>query len=121
VATSVLPSPVFISAILPWCQDHAAEHLHVEVPHAQRALRRFAHHGECLGQQLVERRAPGVPLSSARRLLLQLGVGELRELGLERVDLDDAAPVLLQQPLVTAAEEGAPGRARGTRERCAGQ
>ena len=43
--------------------------LHVEVPHPQRAPRRFAHHGEGLGQQVVERRA----LLQARAELLGLG------------------------------------------------
>ena len=35
MATRVLPSPVFISAILPWCKTISADELHVEVPHAE--------------------------------------------------------------------------------------
>ena len=54
VATSVLPSPVFISAMLPWCSDRAAHDLDVEVPLADGPLGGFADHRERLGQEVVE-------------------------------------------------------------------
>ena len=38
-------------------QRDAADQLHIEVPHLERAARRLAHHGEGFGQQLIERRA----------------------------------------------------------------
>ena len=40
-------------------QDHAADQLHVVVPHVQHAASGFAHDGERLGQQVVERLAVG--------------------------------------------------------------
>jgi hypothetical protein len=35
-------------------EHHAADQLHVEVPHAHRPARRLAHEGEGLGQQIVQ-------------------------------------------------------------------
>ena len=118
-------------------QRDAADQLHVEVAHVERALAGFAHHGERFGQQLLERflaraversvlrasasRLP--PRSASRRrpgrlreplldalpelvgLRAQLGVGELRDLRLERVDRAHRAAVLLEQPVVAAAED----------------
>ncbi len=55
MATRVLPSPVFISAILPWWSTHAADHLDVEVAHADHALAGLADDRESLRQQSVER------------------------------------------------------------------
>ena len=55
MATSVLPSPVFISAILPWCSTMRADQLHVEVAHLHGAPARLAHHRKRLGQKLLER------------------------------------------------------------------
>ena len=48
-------------------QHHAADQLHVEVAHLQRALAGLAHDGEGFGQQLVERRAVGDALLELRR------------------------------------------------------
>ena len=76
MATSVLPSPVFISAILPLVQDHAADQLHVEVPHVERAAAGLADDGEGFGQQVVERLAVGEPLAELDGLAAQLLVGE---------------------------------------------
>ena len=94
-------------------QHDAADQLHVEVPHVQRALAGLADDGEGLGQQVVERfavgealaeldglhaqrfvrRAPGCPVffgvdlgderTDAFQLALVLGADDLRE---ERVD-----------------------------------
>ena len=86
-------------------QHHAAQHLHVEVAHAQRALGGLAHHRERLGQQLVDARAVGVPLLQLVGFLPQRRVGQLLERGLERVDLRHGVRVLLEQPLVAAAED----------------
>ena len=52
--TRVLPSPVFISAILPWCSDDAAHQLDVEGAHAQLAAADLARGREDLRQRLVE-------------------------------------------------------------------
>ena len=49
-------------------QHHAADQLHVEMAHVQRALAGFAHDGECFGQQIVERFALGQTLLELVRL-----------------------------------------------------
>ena len=41
------------------CRHHAADQLHVEVPHVQHALAGFADHGERFGEQVVDRLAGG--------------------------------------------------------------
>ena len=48
-------------------QHHAADQLHVEVPHVQRAAAGFADDGEGLRQQVVERLALGEALRGTRR------------------------------------------------------
>jgi hypothetical protein len=86
-------------------QHHAADQLHVEVAHAQRALGRLADHGEGFDQELIDRRAAGDALLELVGLGAQRLVGKLRQLCLERVDRRDAMRVLLQQALVAAAED----------------
>ena len=121
VATSVLPSPVFISAILPLVQHHAADQLHVEVAHVHGALACLAHHGKGLGQNLVQRlglrglalvfvvrRIGNVfhPLGEARLelggLLAQLGVGERLNLRLPFADGRHRGHHALDDTLVVA-------------------
>ena len=68
-------------------QDHAADHLHVEMALPERAPGRLAHGGEGGHQQVVEIGAVGELLAERLRAGPQLGVGELLQLGLERVDL----------------------------------
>ncbi len=71
-------------------QDHAADHLHVVVPHAQEAASRFAAGGKGLDQQVVERFALGQPAAEFDGFLLQLVVRqrlELRFQGVDGVDL----------------------------------
>ncbi len=38
-------------------KHHAANHLHVEMPHTQHALGRLTHGGESFGHDIIERRA----------------------------------------------------------------
>jgi hypothetical protein len=76
-------------------EHHAAEELNVEMAHAQRALRRFAHNPESFGQQLVQRSAVGVALSKLLGLAAQLRIAQLRKRGLEGIDLGDGARILL--------------------------
>ena len=45
----------------PAVQHHAADELHVEVPHVEHAPAGLAHDGERFGQQVVERRARRPP------------------------------------------------------------
>ncbi len=54
-------------------QRDAADQLHVEVPHRQRALARLADDREGLRQDRVERRARGELLLELRRLGRELG------------------------------------------------
>ncbi len=84
-----MPSPVFISAILPGVQDHAADQLDVEVAHAEGAARRLAGDREGLDQDVVEGGARRQLLLELRRLGAQLGVGQGLDAGLERVDGGD--------------------------------
>ena len=86
-------------------QRHAADQLHVEMAHLQHALAGFAHDGECLGQQRVECFPVGAARLELRGLGLQRRVGQRGGRGLQRVDLPDDRAVLLQQPLVAAAED----------------
>ena len=85
-------------------QDHAADHLHVEVPHVHAAAADLAHERERLGEQVLER------LAAARALAQRVGVGaqlvvvEQLELGLPGVDPVDALGVLLELPGLTQAE-----------------
>ena len=89
VATSVLPSPVLISAMRPECSTAPADQLHVVVPLADRAPRSLAHGGERLGQQVVERLAGQRAAAELGGLVAQRLVGQRLVLGLERVDLVD--------------------------------
>jgi len=86
-------------------QHHAADQLHVEVPEAQRAARRLAHHGERLRQQVVDGLAGGELLAELHGAGGELLVAEPLQPRLERVDLLDDAGVLADEPLVAATKD----------------
>jgi len=86
-------------------QHHAADQLHVVVAHAQHAAAGLAADREGFGQDLVEGFPAGDALLELRRLRLQLLVGQLLQLRLQRVDLVDDALQLLEQTLVATAED----------------
>ena len=86
-------------------QHHAADHLHVEMPQAERAARRLADDGEGLGQQVVERLAGGELVAELARLGSQVGIREGLQRRLERVDLADEAGVLADETLVAATKD----------------
>ena len=86
-------------------EDHAADELHVEVPHVQHAAARLAHDGEGLGQQVVERGAVGDARAELGRLRAELLVGEHLDRRLERVDLLDERSNCFQLALVLRAED----------------
>jgi hypothetical protein len=92
-------------------QHHSAQELHVVVPHLERALAGFAAHCERLGQDVVERRAVVELLLELSRLGFDLGVAELRNFWLERIDRDDLGTQATDRPLVRGSEElfGNPG------------
>ena len=85
-------------------QNHSAQQLHVEMPLAERTLRRLAHGRESLDQHGVQRLA----LLQALPELLGAGterlVGQVDQLRLKRVDGVDLRLHLLDQPLVRGAE-----------------
>ena len=85
-------------------QHHAADHLDVEVAHAERAAADLAHEREGLGQQVLERLAVAGALAQRVGVGAQLGVVEQLELGLPGVDPLDALGVLLELPGFTQAE-----------------
>ena len=75
-------------------EHHAADELHVVVPHVEHAPAGLADHGKCLGQQVVERLAVGDSRSRNSAVLP-------RELGRR-----DSALTLASKPL-TAVDERA--------------
>jgi hypothetical protein len=77
-------------------QDHAADHLHVEVAHAQLALAGLAHDRERLGQEIVELGAVARLLAQPVDARAQLVVGLKLELWLEVVDPGDTLLELLE-------------------------
>ena len=72
--------------MMPRVQHHAADHLHVVMPHAQEAPARLAADGKGLDQNVVERFALGQPLAKHGRLLLQLGIAHRLVLWFQGVD-----------------------------------
>jgi len=101
-------------------QHNAADELHVEVAHAEGAFGGLPHHGEGLGQELVERGLLGCPhfrglLDAFGALLDELpegvglrpepGVGERGNFRFEPVDRIDAPLDALQVALVLGAED----------------
>ncbi|EXI66320.1 MAG: hypothetical protein AW08_02676 [Candidatus Accumulibacter adjunctus] len=85
-------------------QDHATNQLDIEMPHAESPLAGLADDGECLRQQSVQRLAVRHPLLEVCRPVTQRAVGQRRDPRLERVDPAHDLHVLLDQPIVAAAE-----------------
>ena len=86
-------------------QRHAADELHVEVPHPERAPCRLAHDRERLGQQVVKRFTLVQPGAELDRLLRQLLVRQRLQGRFEARRVGDAAVELPKQPLVATAED----------------
>src|SRR5213592_95183 len=86
-------------------QHHASHQLHVEVAHAQGALRRFSDYCECFGQQLLQGRTFRIALFQLAGLRGQGSVRQLGDFRLQRIDLCDGTRIMLEQALVTAAEQ----------------
>ena len=74
-------------------QDHAADHLHVVMPHADEAAAALAADGEGLDQDVVERFARLQPSAELDGLLPQLLIGHRLILRFQRVDRVDLAAV----------------------------
>ena len=86
-------------------QDHAADELHVEVPLAERALRRLAHRREGIRQKGLERRAVGDLLAELVGLGAQLRVAQPLVLRLQSVDRVDHGLVALDASVVCRSED----------------
>ena len=119
VATSVLPSPVFISAILPWWSTMPPISWTSKGRMPEGAHGGLARHGERLVEQLVQGGRAGLlqvllvdALERLREALPELGglaaqrvVGERLDRRLERVDALHPRQELLDVALVLRAED----------------
>jgi len=89
---------------LPVVQDHAADQLDIEVAHAEHPLARLTDDSKSLRQKIVERFSGTITRAELVRLRLQLRVGKRRDLRFKRVDALDGLRILLDQPVIAAAE-----------------
>ena len=85
-------------------QGCAAHDLHVEVTHAEGALRGLANGGERLGQQVVEGLAVAVALAQLDGLVFQFLVGEFLEVVFESVDRLGVSLELAKDPSLADTE-----------------
>ncbi len=85
-------------------QHHTADQLNVEVTHFVHALTGFAANGKGFRQQTVECFTFGKTRFEFRRFCLQCRIRQGFHLWFQCVDLTHGFLVLLQEPLVTAAE-----------------
>ncbi len=86
-------------------QDDAADELHVEVPHVQRAFARLAYHRERFREQVVERFALGETVAELDGLAAQLLVRELLDLWFFGADLDNQRSESFQLAIVGCAND----------------
>ena len=93
----------------------AAEQLHVEVPHAERAAAGLAHQGEGLDEQLVERLAAAGAVAEAEAFFAELVVGEFFEAGFELGDLRETGGPLGESIARDGADRTGPA-ARDSRD-----
>ncbi len=87
-------------------QHHAADQLHIEVPHLQGALAAFAHHGKSFRQDRIQRFALLYALLEFCSLAPQGIVGKSGYLLLQRIDTHDVLAILFEQAVVTTAKYG---------------
>lgn len=85
-------------------EHHAADELHVEVTHAEDALRGLANDGEGLHKQIVRRGALGDAVAEFLRLGPEFVVRKRLHRGFEPVDLFHLATVLFDEAIVATAE-----------------
>ncbi|MBV6418132.1 MAG: hypothetical protein CMLOHMNK_02925 [Steroidobacteraceae bacterium] len=90
---------------LAFVQHEAADQLHVEVAHLQRAPRGLAHDGEGFDREVVELRALLQPRTELVRLGPQRVVRERLDRGLERGRSAHGTGVVLDEAVVAAAED----------------
>ena len=85
-------------------QHHAADQLHIEMPHVQNAASGFAHRGEGRNQQIVERGALRDLFAELDGLRGQILVRQRLHLRLQIVDRRNDRPHLLDFALMLGAE-----------------
>ena len=86
-------------------EHHATEKLNVEMALAECALAGLAHRREGIDQKVVERFAALQPLAQPTGAGLELGIRELLELGLDRIDRIDHLRNALQASFIGASEQ----------------
>ena len=91
-------------------QHHAADQLHVEMPHPQHPAGRLAHHGEGFRQQIVQGGALPQPLAEFRGLAAQSLIRQSLHRGLMGIDLRYPPLIRLQGAVVGVSENGAGDR-----------
>ena len=105
MATSVLPSPVFISAMMPSLSTMPPTSCTSKWRRPIERLAASRQAAKASGQQVVEVLAGFEPGAELGRLARELGVAERLHLGLERVDRLDARVVLAQLAALAQGEE----------------
>ena len=85
-------------------QRHAADQLHIKVAHFHAALGAFAHYSKSLGQDGVQGLALGNAVFEFLRFGAQRFIAQAFKGRLHRVDLGGSFAVLLEQPVIAAAE-----------------
>ncbi len=86
-------------------EHHAADELHIEVPHVQHAPPRFAHHRKRLRQDVVKRFTASETGAELHGLPAKVGLAERGDARLERVDARDDRTQALQFALVLRADD----------------
>ena len=89
---------------LAFVQGDAANQLHIEMAHAEGAHAGFAYHSEGFRQQVVERGAISDPLFERSGLGAQGVIGQRLHRRFQRIHRRHLMLVLLEQPVVAAAE-----------------
>ena len=91
----------------PFVKHLAADELHVEVAHLERAPPRLAHDRECFGDQGVERLSGLPPAAQGRGDARELRVAPFPQAGLELVDRGHGTAIAAQQALVARPDHPA--------------
>ena len=86
-------------------ERHAADQLHIKMPHAQHAPAGLAHQGKGLGQRLFELLAARDPQPQSLDAGRKVRLGKAPQIGCKRVDLPDGLVQALDDPVVSGAEE----------------
>ena len=85
-------------------QCHAPKHLHIEVAHFHDALGALTHHSKGFGEDRIKRFALGYAILELLGFGAQRVVRQLLIFGLHAVDASNHFAVLLEKPVISAAE-----------------